>query len=204
MTLLSWLTPEQSVADGTWGLFAATAALVVVTVLLVLDGSRKSREQIRRWEHEDKRREEEARPSAVVVIATYAEDSLKMVFACFNLGNHTFFIDKMIVTTTDGSHHESELTPQIVTPGHYVTIKYDPCELLAWFGESKEYKEANCTLLLRGATATVATEPVWFYVSAKAGVNGCLWYVGRLSERQPGVIPSRPKIIPMPSYFESS
>jgi hypothetical protein len=116
------MTPDESIARATWGLVIATGALFLVTLLLVIDGVRKSRAQSRRWDEEDKRRSEEAKPNAVVEIATDADSSSQMIFACFNLGNNTFFIDRMIVITSDGGRRESDLTPQIVTPGTWVTI----------------------------------------------------------------------------------
>src|SRR5216683_2385877 len=114
-------------------------------------GTRKTLEGC--WKDEDEQRKEEAKPSAIVQVATYAGDSSAMFFACFNLGNNTFLIDRMIVTADDGTRNESDLTPQIVTPGTWVTIGFDPCSILGLFGEKTQFKEANGVLVLKGATA---------------------------------------------------
>ena len=119
-----------------------------------------------------------------------------MCFACFNLGDNSFYLDKMIVTASDGTRSEGDLTPQVVTPGTWVMVDYNPSELLGLFGESIPYKEANCVFVLRGASGTVTTDPVWFYVGYG---NDCAdWDKGRLAERLPGTIPSRPKVLRIP------
>jgi hypothetical protein len=187
------MTPEQSVATATWVLGGVTAALVLVTILLVLDGWRKSREQSRRWDDEDKRRIDEAKPSAIVEIAAKEEAPLDMCFACFNLGNNTFFVDKMIVTASDGMRHESNLSPQVVTPGKWVTIDFDPAVLLGWFGEENQFKDAQCVLMLKGATGIVPTPPELFYISY--GKGRADWHKGRIADRLPGVIPEQHKIL---------
>jgi hypothetical protein len=56
-------------------------------------------------------------PSAVVEIAAKEESPLDMCFACFNLGNNSFFVDRMIVEASDGTRSESNLTSQVVVPG---------------------------------------------------------------------------------------
>lgn len=133
-------------------------------------------------------------PSAVVEIAAKEETPLNMCFACFNLGNNSFFIDKMIVKANDGTRNDSDLTPQVVVPGTSVTIDYDPAALLSPFGEKTEYKEANCVLILKGAFGTVATEPEWFYVGY--GKGRAEWHKGRLADHVPGNIPEQHKIVP--------
>lgn len=132
-------------------------------------------------------------PSAVVEIAAKEETPLDMCFACFNLGNNSFFVDRMIVTASDGTRNESDLTPQIVVPGTWVTIDYDPAGLLGMFGEKTQYKEANCALMLKGAFGTVATNPEWFYIGY--GKGRAEWHKGRLADRLPGVIPEQHKIV---------
>lgn len=132
-------------------------------------------------------------PSAVVEIAAKEETPLDMCFACFNLGNNSFFVDRMIVEASDGTRNESDLTPQVVVPGTWVTIDYDPAGLLGAFGEKTQYKEANCVLILKGAFGTVATNPEWFYVGY--GMGRAEWHKGRLSDRLPGVIPKQHKIV---------
>jgi hypothetical protein len=126
---IHWIFSDDSLALATWG-------LVVATFLLFVDGLRKSREQNRQWEEERKRRKEESIPSAVVEIAAKEETPQDMCFACFNLGNNSFFVGRMIVTSSDGMRDESDLTPQIVVPGTWVTIDYDPARLLGMFGEN--------------------------------------------------------------------
>jgi hypothetical protein len=116
-----------------------------------------------------------------------------MCFACFNLGNSTFFVDRIIVTASDGTRSESDLTPQVVTPGTWVTIDYDPSLLLGIYGEKTPFKEANCVLLLKGATGIAATDPEWFYVGY--GNGRAAWHKGRLADRQPGTIPEQHKVV---------
>jgi len=185
-----WFSSERSLALASWG-------LVLVTLLLVIDGYRKSGEQRKQWNEERARRAEEAKPSAVIEIAVKEESPLDMFFACFNLGNNTFYIDKMIVTaSSDGRRFESDLTPQVVTPGTWVTIDYNPAELWNLSGEGVPYKEANCVFYLRGATGIVTTEPEWFYVGyANRRAD---WNKGRLADRQPGVVPRQPKVLRIP------
>lgn len=132
-------------------------------------------------------------PSAVVEIAAKEETPLDMCFACFNLGNNSFFVDRMIVTANDGTRNESDLTPQVVVPGTWITIDYDPAPLLGMFGEKTQYKEANCVLLLKRAFGTVATNPEWFYIGY--GKGRAEWHKGRLADRLPGVIPEQHKIV---------
>jgi hypothetical protein len=191
------MTPDESIARATWGLVAVTGGLIAVTFLLVLDGARKSKEQRTRWREEDKRRAEEAKPNAVVEIATDKDPSSQMIFACFNLGNNTFFIDRMIVTASDGGRSESDLTPQIVTPGTWVTILYNPREVLNWEGEKNPFKEAHAVFVLKGAAGTVTTEPVWFCVPCVSAGEPCAWTLGRLADRMPGSIPKQPKALPV-------
>jgi hypothetical protein len=189
------MTPDESIARATWGLVIATGGLILVTFLLVADGIRKSREQNRRWKDEDERRAEEAKPSAIVELATPDYGSLDMLFAFFNLGNNTFFVDRMVITSEGGTRHESDLSPRIVTPGTYVTIGFEPSDLLGYFGEDVEFKEAQAIFVLKGATGEVTTEPVWFYVSYRRGGTGCAWGVGRLADRESGVITKMPKVL---------
>ena len=184
--VLHWIFSDGSLAVATWG-------LVVATFLLFVDGLRKSREQSRQWEEERKRLKEESMPSAVVEIAAKEETPLDMCFACFNLGNNSFFVDRMIVEASDGTRNESNLTPQVVVPGTWVTIDYDPAQLLGMFGEMNPYKEANCVLMLKGAFGTVATAPEWFYIAY--GKNRAEWHKGRLADRLPGAIPEQHKIV---------
>lgn len=183
---VKWFFSDGSLALATWG-------LVIVTALLVLDGWRESSEQKRQWQEERKLREEESKPSAVVEIAVREEAPLDMLFAVFNLGRNTFFVDKMIVTATDGTRSESDLTPLVVTPGSWITTNFDPKVLLGWQGEKTQFKETNCVFHLKGAFGTVVTDPVWFYVGY--GHGRADWNIGRLADRQPGALVVQPKII---------
>jgi hypothetical protein len=183
---LHWIFSDGSLALATWG-------LVVATFLQFADGLRKSREQNKQWAEERKRRKEESMPSAVVEIAAKEETPMDMCFACFNLGNNSFFIDSMIVTASDGTLNKSNLTPQVVVPGTWVTIDFDPAQLLGMFGEKTQFKEANCVLILKGAFGTVPTEPEWFYIGY--GKGRAEWHKGRLADRLPGVIPEQHKIV---------
>lgn len=185
---LDWLSSERSLALATWG-------LVIATLLLVLDGYRKSGEQEKQWKREQKEREEEAKPSAVIEIVVKEEAPLDMCFACFNLGSNTFYIDRMIVVASDGRRCESDLTPQVLPPGTWVTIDYDPAQLLGLHGEPAPLKEANCVFILKGATGTVETDPVWFCLGYGSG--RAAWSKGRLADRLPGTIPSQPKVLRM-------
>jgi hypothetical protein len=195
-SLGAWLVSDKSVAAATWGLVIVTFLLVVATALLVGDGFRKSKEQAIQWKEERERRIAESRPSAVVELAAKEDTPFEMCFACFNLGNNTFYIDRMVMTASDGTRYESDLTPQIVTPGTWVIIDYDPAELLGIFGGKQTFTEANCVLILRGATGIVATDPEWFYVGYGNGRPD--WHKGRLADWQPGVILPQHKIIRVP------
>jgi len=187
--VFGWLTSDRSLAPATWGLVAATA-------LLVIDGWRKSGEQTRRWEHEEKRRKEEAKPKAIVEVTSDSDAQTNMGFACFNLGSTTFYIDKLIVTTSLGSTHISDLEPRILTPGTDVNIYYNPCEVLGSRPREAEFVEANAVFVLRGATELETTEPQWFYVGDPPPQSShCVWYMGRVADRLPGAIVRRPKIM---------
>lgn len=207
-----WLTDEKSLAAATWG-------LVLATLLLYLDSRQRGRtqdreweeersiranEQAERWAREDRLREQNARPNAVVELVTDGAASLKLFVACFNLGSNTFFVDKMVVTV-DKSCYEYPLTPQIVVPGTYVTVGIEPGDLLGYFGEETRYKDANAVLVLKGAAATVTTEPLWFYVGyPPPGRQHFEWGIGRIAEREPGIVTKMPKILPQPATGPSS
>ena len=83
---LKWLISEGSVGAATWG-------LVLVTVGLVIDGFRKSREQRDRWDRENKVRADAAQPKAVVEPAK-RENYPHVIALCYNLGERPFVIDK--------------------------------------------------------------------------------------------------------------
>lgn len=185
----AWLKDEKSLAIATWG-------LVIATLLLYLDSRKRAKEQTERWAREDELRALQERPTARVELAVRGAASSEMLFAVFNLGNNSFFTNKLIVTTSNGTPHESDLTPQIVVPGTYVTVHYEPGDVMGMFGEATEFKEAYAVLELRGATGIVTTDPVWFHVSYGRPGHGCAWNIGRLSERQTGVITKLPKRLP--------
>jgi hypothetical protein len=200
LLLIAFLdAPDQSLDRATWGLVIVTAGLVLCTIATVIDGFRKSREQDRRWLVEDRQREEDARPKALVELATYADNRLAMFFAVFNLGNNTFLIDRLIVTSSTGGRYESQLSPQIVTPGTWVTIEFEPRHMLNPMGDVKEFTEAYGVFVLKGATGAVTTEPEWFYVSYGSPNYKFPWEMGRLSERLEGAIVREPRLLPGPS-----
>jgi hypothetical protein len=190
--------PDYSLDHATWGLVIVTGLLVIGTIATVIDGVIKGKRQDMRWEHEDKQREDAARPKALVELASYADDRLKMLFAVFNLGNNTFLIDRLTVTSTTGRFYESQMSPQIVTPGTWVTIDFEPRHMLSERGESTEFVEAYGVLVLKGATDTVTTEPQWFYVSYGSPTYRFPWEVGRVAERLPGAIVKEPRLLPKP------
>lgn len=195
-SIIKWISSDKSLAPATWGLVLVTFLLVVATAFLYFDGLRKSKQQERRWEAEDNRREEEVKPSAVVEIAVREDAPLDMCFACFNLGINTFFVDRMIVTTSDGTFVESDLSPMVLTPGSWIVIDFDPLKLLGMFGEPNRFKEASCVMHLKGAKGIVVTEPVWFYVGY--GNQRADWTKGRLADRQEGAIVPQPKVLRIP------
>jgi hypothetical protein len=191
-SIFGWMVSDKSLGPATWGLVVVTLLLVVVTFLLVLDGWSKSREQSRRWHREDQRRIEDAMPTAVIEIAVDVETD-GMSFVCFNLGTNAFFIDEMQVTVTGGMRSISNLTPRVLTPGTFVQIPYNCHELLR---EKDGLKEANAAFVLKGATGTITTAPTWFCFYPTHDGKRCGWEIGRLSDRQPGTIPAKPKIMP--------
>jgi hypothetical protein len=190
--------PDYSLDHATWGLVIVTGLLVIGTIATVVDGVIKGRRQDRRWEDEDKQRKEDAQPKALVELATYADDRLKLLFAVFNLGNNTFLIDKLIVASTTGRRYESQMSPQIVTPGTWVTIEFEPRHMLSERGESTAFVEAYGILVLKGATDTVTTKPEWFYVSYGSPNYRFPWEMGRLSERVEGAMVKVPRLLPSP------
>jgi hypothetical protein len=77
-----------------------------------------------------------------------------------------------------------------------VRIGYDAYSMLGMFGESNKYKEANAVFVLKGATATVKTNPVWFCIAYGPPDRSCFWFLGRLADQLPGTLPQMPKIMP--------
>ena len=191
-------SPDKSLDHATWGLVIVTAGLVLCTIVTAFDGFRKSREQDRRWSAEDRQREEDAKPKALVELATYAHNRLALFFAVFNLGNNTFLIDRLIVTSPNGRHYETLLSPQVVTPGTWVTIEFEPRHILNARGDVKEFTEAYGVLVLKGATGTVTTEPEWFHVSYGSPNYKFPWGMGRVAERLAGAIVKVPRLLPSP------
>jgi hypothetical protein len=65
MLLPEWLTGEKSLVLATWG-------LVVATLILYLDSRARGKEQVERWNREDRLRAEAERPKAVVELGQEA------------------------------------------------------------------------------------------------------------------------------------
>jgi hypothetical protein len=183
--------PDLNLDRATWALVIVTAGLVVCSILAFVS------EQIR-GRRQDRQRKQDAKPTALVELATYEGDRLRMLFAVFNLGNSTFLIDKLAVASTTGRFYESQMSPQIVTPGTWVTIEFEPRHMLNDRGESMQFVEAYGVLVLKGATDTVTTEPQWFYVSYGSPNYRFPWEMGRLAERQEGAIVKTPRLVPRP------
>jgi hypothetical protein len=184
-----WLTNEQSLTLATWG-------LVIVTALLVLDSWNKSREQRKRWDREDQQRVDDAKPKTLIELAK-RPSSPDVVVLCYNLGSNTFVIDKLILYCDKATKFGDLEGPLIVLPGTYVHIKVSCASWLQTktVGELSITREAYVVLLLRGATGPIATDPVWFCFRPAVG-HQYEWTVGRLADRQPGVIPAQPRAIP--------
>jgi hypothetical protein len=188
-TLLEWLTNERSLAVATWG-------LVIVTAMLVCDGWWEGREQRKRWDEEDKRREDESKPTAHVEAVVFADAATEMHVACYNLGNHSFLIDRLVALAASGMRYESDIQPVIVVPGRFVTIPFNPCDVLSSRGSDQQFTEGQIVLTLRGARDTLQTAPVWFCAEYGQPGQGCPWTLGRLSDMVPGAMVKQPKIMP--------
>ena len=193
-TLVDFFSTEKSLAPATWGLTFTTLLLVIATLFLYLDGRSKSREQLARWDREDQFKVEDAKPKAYVEIARIPEQD-DVHFQCFNLGNTTFLIDKLILTI---SKRGTTLThncpgPPVLLPGHAGTIWFNCAALLEPEGG---FWEVQAVFHLKGALGEQLTDPVWFYFYSESGeMRHHDWRVGRLSDRQPGTLVKEPRII---------
>jgi hypothetical protein len=182
-----WLTGEKSLAVATWG-------LVIATLFLYLDSRAKGKEQAERWRREDSLRNEAAKPRAVVELGK-RENTPHVVALCYNLGEHPFVIDKLIVVTAvtqKSSTRVSDLLgPYVVAPSTYVPVTVDCSDLLHGTG----LHDASVTLQLIGAFGTLSTEPVLFsfYPDPPTGYG---WSLGGPAERLPGMIVRQPRMIP--------
>lgn len=184
--ILEWLAGEKSLTLATWG-------LVVATLFLYLDGRAKSKEQKERWEREDRSKADEAKPRAVIELGRRPK-SLHPVALCYNLGEHPFVIDKLIITVQDVSKVISDLVgPHVVLPGTYVPVPIDCSELPT--REKKKLYYATITLELKGAAGIVSTEPVWFRFYPNLTESGYGWNVGGPETALPGVISQQPRVL---------
>jgi hypothetical protein len=195
MAIPAWLTNEQSLALATWGLVVVTALLVVGTFLLFLDSWKKGKEQRSRWAREDQQRADDTKPKTLIELAM-SESEPDVVVLCYNLGDNTFVIDKLVVSCGQSTRYADLKGPLIALPGTHIRIKVSCTEWLQTktVGEANTTREAKVVLILKGATGTVTTVPVWFCFRA-AMEHQYEWSVGRLADRQPGTIVSHPRMI---------
>lgn len=100
-----WVTGEKSLAVATWGLVLVTFLLVVATLVLYLDNRVKGKEQVKRWKREDRLRAEAAQPKAVLELGK-RQNAPHVIALCYNLGEHPFVIDKLVVSLTKGHHQD--------------------------------------------------------------------------------------------------
>jgi hypothetical protein len=196
MAIPAWLTNEQSLALATWGLFLVTALLVVGTFLLFLDSWKKGKEQRARWDREDQQLADDAKPKTLIELAK-RPSSPDVVVLCYNLGSNIFVIDKLIVSCGSATSSDDLEGPLIVFPGTYVHIKVSCAEWLQTktVSELNIIREAYAVLVLRGAAGSITTDPVWFCFRP-AFTTAYEWSVGRMADKQPGVIPAQPRVIP--------
>lgn len=210
LALPNWLTDEKYITLATWGLVTATLMLVVLTGILYWDSRAKgreqrerwqredasrSREQEERWKREDRVREDDAKPKTAVELAK-RDDAPAIVLRCYNLGNTTFFIDRIVITfidrpgTANRTVHTMDASgPPVLLPGTFTSTTYDCAEFV-----TDEYREGNVVFVLRGLHGLVSTEPVWFYLFRDGAEYG--WTRGRLANRSPGMIVQQPRSIP--------
>jgi hypothetical protein len=183
---LEWLTRDKSLAVATWG-------LVVATLIIYLDSRDRGKDQVERWKREDRLREEAERPKAVVELAK-RQNAPHVVALCYNLGEHPFIIDRILVSVQKGITRISPLLgPYVVLPGAYVPVTVDCSELLQRGKE--DHHDTSIVFQLKGASGTVSTEPVWFsfYPDPSGGYG---WSVGGPADRLPGMIVQQPRMIP--------
>ena len=130
IVLPEWLTSEKSLPVATWGLVFVTFLLVVATLILYLESRGKGKEQVERWKREDRLRAEAEKPKAVVELGKRG-NSPHVIALCYNLGEHPFVIDKLVVSLQKGTRRISDLLgPYVVLPGNYVPVTVDCTALL--------------------------------------------------------------------------
>lgn len=209
------VAPDYSLDHATWWLVGVTAALVICTLLTIWDGWRKGRlqdvrwnledkKQAERWLAEDKQREEDAKPKAFVELATYENDPFRLVFVVYNLGNHSFLIDKLVIkveakrTTITAPH----FAPQIVTPGNWAPIEFDQRLILNPNGSNTPSEEAYGIIVIKGATGLpLEVKSDWlhiFYPQPPRSDRSLSWNMGR-SNQPPGTVSQQPRILPGPA-----
>lgn len=208
------VAPDYSLDHATWWLVGVTAALVLCTLLTVWDGWRKGKlqdarwtledkKQAERWLAEDKQREEDAKPKTFVELATYENDPFRLVFVVYNLGNHSFLIDKLVIkveakrTTITAPH----FAPQIVTPGNWAPIEFDQRLILSPNGSNTPSEEAYGIIVIKGATGLpLEVKSDWlhvFYPQPPRPDRPVSWNMGR-SNQPPGTVSQQPRVLPGP------
>lgn len=206
------VAPDYSLDHATWWLVGVTAALVICTLLTVWDGWRKGKlqearwnledeKQVQRWSAEDKQREEDARPKAFVELANYENDPFRLVFVVYNLGNHSFLIDKLVIeveakrTTIIAPH----FAPQIVKPGNWAPIEINPYLILSPNGNNPPSEEAYGIIFIKGASGLpLEVKSDWlhvFYPQQSLSNSPPSWNMGR-SNQPPGTVSQQPRILP--------
>lgn len=194
IALPDWLTSEHSVTVATWGLVVATLGLVVATLFLYLDSRSRGREQSEQWKRDEQLRDSNSKSKAIVEIAKH-EGTHDVFFQCFNLGSTTFFINSLIVTIekTQTVATVKPDGPPVLVPGASISIPFDCSSLLMPDGG---YFQANGVFEITGASGTLRTDPAHFYYYSNSGEMKVFeWRIGRLSDRQPGVVVEPPRRI---------
>jgi hypothetical protein len=195
LAIPDWLISEHSVTIATWGLVLATLGLVVATFFLYLDSRSRGVEQSEQWKRDEQLRDSNSKPKAIVEIAKH-EGSHEVFFQCFNLGSTTFFISSLILTI---ERTKTVITvkpdgPPVLQPGTSVSIPFDCSSLLMPDGGMFQ---VNSILEIVGASGTLRTDPVLFYYYSNPGEMKVFeWRIGRLSDRQPGVVVEPARRIP--------
>ena len=135
---------------------------------------------------------EAAKPIPMVELGKQPS-SIHVWAICYNLGQHPFVIDKLIVSIVHGSRRISSLVgPFVVTPGARVPVQVDMSELLS---DDKTLRFAMITFMLKSASGMIQTDPVWLnFSTSEAG--GYFWSTGGPDDRQPGTIVEPPRELP--------
>lgn len=184
---LAWLMDEKSLAFATWGLVFATVALVLATLFLFLDSRRHGKDQVERWQREDRLREAAARPSAIVELGK-SPKSPDVIVLCYNLGEHPFVIDKLVVVVPPSTHIWELQGPHVVQPGNYYRVPLHGGQLVS----RNEPTDATVVFYLKGTSGTIPTEPVAFHLLPD-GAGGYDWRMGSLAHKLPGTTVQVPR-----------